>query len=419
MEELSFSIDVKYQINLVNHSSETKMTTLTNQQARRFILLKQGLIGEYRFIGKLGILEFIKQAGCIQFDPIDVCGKNSELVLQSRISGVSKQMLFELLYEERQLIDHFDKNLAIIHVDDWKYFDRVREGHRNYYKDQTEINEITEEIRAVISEKGVVSSKDLKFDQRLIWDWGQNTKLSRAALETMYAGGDLVIHHKKGSMKYYALLEDTFDEKFCQSVEPFENEFDYTKWRCLRRISAGGLMWNKPSDAWLMIRNMKSDQRSLIFKELIDEKKIIEVSVIGIKEPLYCVKEDETLLERAMSNEKLTYRTELIAPLDNLIWDRKLIRAIFDFSYTWEIYMPAEKRKYGYYVLPILSGEQFIGRIELNKDKKNRKLILKNIWFEKGVCLDQQLINDLIGCLNRFGAFNECDIIDFGSFISV
>ena len=395
------------------------MTTLTNQQARRFILLKQGLIGEYRFIGKLGILEFIKQAGCIQFDPIDVCGKNSELVLQSRISGVSKQMLFELLYEERQLIDHFDKNLAIIHVDDWKYFDRVREGHRNYYKDQTEINEITEEIRAVISEKGVVSSKDLKFDQRLIWDWGQNTKLSRAALETMYAGGDLVIHHKKGSMKYYALLEDTFDEKFCQSVEPFENEFDYTKWRCLRRISAVGLMWNKPSDAWLMIRNMKSDQRSLIFKELIDEKKIIEVSVIGIKEPLYCVKEDETLLERAMSNEKLTYRTELIAPLDNLIWDRKLIRAIFDFSYTWEIYMPAEKRKYGYYVLPILSGEQFIGRIELNKDKKNRKLILKNIWFEKGVCLDQQLINDLIGCLNRFGAFNECDIIDFGSFISV
>ena len=394
------------------------MLTLTNQQARRFILLKQGLIGEYRFTGKAGILDFIKQAGCIQFDPIDVCGKNSELVLQSRLSGFSKQMLFELLYEDRQLIDHFDKNLAIIHVDDWKYFDRVREGHRNNYKDQTEINEITEEIRAVIREKKVVSSKDLKFDQRLIWDWGQNTKLSRAALETMYAGGDLVIHHKKGSMKYYALLEDTFDEKFCQSVEPFENEFDYTKWRCLRRISAVGLMWNKPSDAWLMIRNMKSEQRSLIFKELIDEKKIIEVSVIGIKEPLYCVKEDETLLERAMSNEKLTYRTELIAPLDNLIWDRKLIRAIFDFSYTWEIYMPAEKRKYGYYVLPILSGEQFIGRIELNKDKKNRKLILKNIWFEKGVCLDQQLINDLIGCLNRFGAFNDCDIIDLGSFIS-
>lgn len=392
------------------------MTTLTNQQARRFILLKQGLIGEYRFKGKSGILDFIKQAGCIQFDPIDVCGKNSELVLQSRISGVSKQMLFELLYEDRQLIDHFDKNLAIIHVDDWKCFNRVREGYRNYHKDQTEITEITEEIRAVIRGKGAVSSKDLRFNQRLIWDWGQHTKLSRAALETMYAGGELVIHHKKGSVKYYSLLEDTFDEKFCESVEPFENELEYTKWRCLRRISAVGLMWNKPSDAWLMIRNMKSAQRTLIFNELIEEKKIIEVSVIGIKDPLYCVKEDETLLERAMSNEKLTHRTELIAPLDNFIWDRKLIRGIFDFTYTWEIYMPVEKRKYGYYVLPILSGEQFIGRLEVSRDKKNRKLILKNIWFEKGVCLTPLLKTELISCLNRFGVFNECDIIDLGNF---
>lgn len=392
------------------------MTTLTNQQARRFILLKQGLIGEYRFKGKSGILDFIKQAGCIQFDPIDVCGKNSELVLQSRIRGVSKQMLFELLYEDRQLIDHFDKNLAIIHVDDWKCFNRVREGYRNYHKDQTEITEITEEIRAVIREKGAVSSKDLRFDQRLIWDWGQNTKLSRAALETMYAGGELVIHHKKGSVKYYSLLEDTFDEQFCKSVAPFENELEYTKWRCLRRISAVGLMWNKPSDAWLMIRNMKSAQRTLIFNELIEEKKIIEVSVIGIKDPLYCVKEDETLLDRAMSNEKLTHRTELIAPLDNFIWDRKLIRGIFDFTYTWEIYMPVEKRKYGYYVLPILSGEQFIGRLEVSRDKKNRKLILKNIWFEKGVCLTPLLKTELISCLNRFGVFNECDIIDLGNF---
>lgn len=175
-------------------------------------------------------------------------------------------------------------------------------------------------------------------------------------------------------------------------------------------------MWNKPSDAWLMIRNMKSAQRTLIFNELIEEKKIIEVSVIGINDPLYCVKEDETLLERAMSNEKLTYRTELIAPLDNFIWDRKLIRGIFDFTYTWEIYMPVEKRKYGYYVLPILSGEQFIGRLEVSRDKKNRKMILKNIWFEKGVCLTPYLKTELISCLNRFGVFNECDIIDLGNF---
>ena len=79
---------------------------LSKGEVRKFILYKQGLLGDYRFIGKSGVLDFIRQAGCIQFDPIDVCGKNAEIVLQSRISGFTKQMLFELLYTDRKLLDY-------------------------------------------------------------------------------------------------------------------------------------------------------------------------------------------------------------------------------------------------------------------------------------------------------------------------
>jgi uncharacterized protein YcaQ len=75
----------------------------TNRQARRFMLLKHGLIDNYKFIGKEGVLAFVHQAGCIQYDPIDVCGKNAELVLQSRLKGFIKQMLYSLLYEDRSL----------------------------------------------------------------------------------------------------------------------------------------------------------------------------------------------------------------------------------------------------------------------------------------------------------------------------
>lgn len=85
---------------------------LTKKEARQFILLKQGLLGDYRFEGKQGVLDYVGQAGCIQFDPIDVCGKNAEIVLQSRIKKFKKSMLYELLYKDRQLIDYFDKNLA-------------------------------------------------------------------------------------------------------------------------------------------------------------------------------------------------------------------------------------------------------------------------------------------------------------------
>ena len=74
------------------------MQTITKQQAGQFILAKQGLIGSYRFIGKAGAFDYIRQAGCIQFDPVDVCGKNAELPLQSRVKGFRKSMLRELLY---------------------------------------------------------------------------------------------------------------------------------------------------------------------------------------------------------------------------------------------------------------------------------------------------------------------------------
>ena len=102
--------------------------TLTKQQARQFMLLKHGLIGERKFIGKDGVLAFVRQAGCIQFDPIDVCGKNAELVLQSRVKGFTKKMLYELLYEDRKLIDYFDKNLAIMAFEDWR---RILNGSEN------------------------------------------------------------------------------------------------------------------------------------------------------------------------------------------------------------------------------------------------------------------------------------------------
>ena len=89
------------------------MTELKNIQARQFILAKQGLLGSYRFFGKEGAYEYIRQAGCIQYDPVDVCGKNAELTLQSRVKGFQKTMLEELLYRDRLLVDYADKELSI------------------------------------------------------------------------------------------------------------------------------------------------------------------------------------------------------------------------------------------------------------------------------------------------------------------
>lgn len=380
---------------------------LTNQQARRFMLLKHGLIDGYKFAGKQGVLDFVRQAGCIQFDPIDVCGKNAELVLQSRVKDFTKQLLYSLLYEDRTLLDYFDKNLSIIQTADWPYFRRYREAYKTGGRSHGEVNVVCEEIRNIIREKGAVSSADIGFNDTVNWYWS-DTKLSRAALETMYFRGDLVVHHKKGTIKYYDLAENGVVVELLNTPEPYPDELDHQKWRVLRRIGAVGLLWNKSSDAWLNIWGLKSAGRNEIFRQLLAEEKILEITIDGIKDKLYCLSTDRCLLEAVLQEPKLKPRCELIAPLDNMLWDRRLIKSLFDFDYKWEIYTPETQRKYGYYVLPLLYGDRFIGRVEAICDRKTKTLVVKNIWYEKEVKQTKRLQTAIDNCIYNFANFNEC-----------
>lgn len=383
---------------------------LTQREARKFILFKQGLFGDYRFAGKSGILDFIRQAGCIQFDPIDVCGKNAEIVLQSRISGFSKEMLYELLYVERKLLDYFDKNLAIIPTENWKYFERERENHRKWERSQEEIKEVHKKIITAISERGPLRSADLDLSQKVDWYWN-STKLSRAALEHLYFSGELAIHHKSGSMKYYDLIENCIPGYILNQPEPYPCDFEHKKWRVLQRIGSVGLLWNRASDAWLGISGLKAEERNTIFSELLSEARIASVKVENIDYVLYCRAEDIKLIENIKQETHTKQRCEFIAPLDNMMWDRKLIKALFGFEYKWEIYTPAKERKYGFYVLPILYGDSFVGRIEVVADVKKGVLIIKNIWFEEGVKQTKKLLSEIDKCVKRFAKFNKCDCI--------
>lgn len=118
------------------------------------MLLKCGLLGEYRFTGKQGALNFVRQAGCIQFDPVDVCGKNAELTLQSRVKGFTKQTLYEFLYVDRKLLDYPDKNLSILPTEDWPYFERYRKAARESGKRFPELSGLEEQAKEWIRETG-------------------------------------------------------------------------------------------------------------------------------------------------------------------------------------------------------------------------------------------------------------------------
>ena len=397
------------------------MLTLTNKQARQFILLKHGLLGAHKFIGKQGALEFVRQAGCIQFDPVDSCGKNAELTLQSRVKNFTKQTLSELLYTDRSLVDFPDKNLSIFPTEDWPYFQRYRQAAKDGGRNFPELEELEKQAIEYIRINGAVSSDDLPIQGSIHWHssihwsgvWNGNTNAARAVLEQLYSTGVLIIHHKNGSRKYYDLADKYLPAQLLDSPDPLPDDFAHKKWRVLRRIGAVGLLWNRPSDAWLNIWDMKSLERIQIFKELLSEGKILAVQVEGISAELYYRAEDHPLLETVLENRDYKPRCEFLAPLDCFLWDRKLIKALFDFEYSWEIYTPAPKRKYGFYVLPILYGDRFAGRIEAVCQSKTNVLLIKNIWYEDGVRQTKKLLSEIDKTLKRFARFNQCGSIQF------
>jgi hypothetical protein len=390
--------------------------TMTREQARRFILSKQGLLGKYRFAGKEGTYQYVRQAGCIQYDPVDVCGKNAELTLQSRVRGFTKKMLADLLYKDRLLVDYTDKELSIWPREDWPFFSSYRDTSKLHGAGFPGIPELEEQAVAYIRENGPVSSDTLPIQGKVFWhssmhwsgNWHGTSPAARSVLEQLYTDGVLLIHHKNGSRKFYDLADKYFSQDLLNAKNPCPDETSFRAWRIRRRIGAVGLLWNRRSDAFLGIE-MTAEQRNAAFEKLEAEGTIRKTVVEGIRSPLYFLTEDLPLVEAVLSDAiDLRQRLEFLAPLDPVLWDRKLVEAIWDYQYSWEIYTPAEKRKFGYYVLPMLYGEKLAGRIEAAADRKAETLVIKNIWYEPGIRQTKKLNAAVDAAVKRLAKFNDC-----------
>ena len=395
------------------------MLTVTLDQARQFILLRQGLLGEHRFIGKNGAYQYVRQAGCIQFDPVDVCGRNAELTLQSRVKGITRKTLSDLLYRDRLLVDYSDKELSIWPIEDWPYFADYRERSIEHGKQFPGIPELEEKAVAYIRKHGPVSSDTLPIEGTVFWHssmhwsghWDKDSLAARSVLEQLYTDGVLLIHHKTGSRKYYDLADKYLPAELLSAPNPCPDEASWLCWRVKRRIGAVGLLWNRNSTAWLGI-NMATEQRNASFDRLEKDGVITPVQVEGIRFPLYMLTDDLPLLESVTAGQaSLKPRLEFLAPLDPMLWDRKLIEAVWGYRYSWEIYTPVVKRKYGYYVLPVLWGDRLIGRIEPKADRKAKSLTVQNVWLEPGVRRTKKLSGQIDRAVQRLARFNGCSVL--------
>ena len=385
---------------------------ITNTQARRFLLKHQGLFPPRAANGKKDIMAYFERVGCIQYDPLNIVGHNSDLVLQARAADFRPSMLRELLYEDRLLVDGWDKVMSIYPVEDWPCFQRRRDAEvRRQESRGPDLLPVLPQVQEAIRKRGPLSSLELDFNDPINWPWGP-TRMSRAALESLYFSGELIIHHKVHTRKVYDLASRHLTADLLSAPDPNQSQEDFYAWALLRRIGGIGLLWNRASDAWVGISGLKSGERQAAVDRLMVEGKLTEVQVDGIEWPCYLRSADLSTLQESLDENVPAPQAAIIAPLDNLLWDRRFIENLFGFAYRWEVYKPAEQREYGYYVLPVLYGDRFVARFEPGRDKKNGVVTIKNWWWEADVEVTAEMQSALQQAFHHFIAYLGAEQIE-------
>lgn len=386
-----------------------QVINLSKDKLRKFLIVYQGLGYPGVFQGYDGIRDFVKRVGCMQYDPLNVVGRNIDLMLQSRIDNYKTHMLDTLMYEDRILIDGWDKMMSVYCTEDWPYFKRLR------MRKKLEIEKVlagrnsgeaimyVDTIRNYLKKNGASLPSGIDLGQvQNGGRWGHG-KLSSAAMDYMFNIGIIGVKEKKNVQKVYDLIENILPKEVLNKEDPFDSDKSFYKWYFKRRIGSIGVYWDRNGGGWLGHFVSDKKLRKEILQELCEEGQLLRIDVDGINENFYIRAEDLKMLPAAEND--LEKKVNFLAPLDNLLWDRKLVKDIFDFEYSWEVYIPAQKRKYGYYVLPVLYGDRLVARFEPEAHRGNAVLKIKNWWWEDGVEVTEDVVDNVLDCFERFCRF--------------
>lgn len=385
------------------------MKFYSKKEARHLLCRYHNLDGAEALSGKTGVEKIMQRIHSIQYDPLNVVARNADLVLQARVKDYKEQDLYDLLYKGHKLVDGFDKEMCIYESKDFGCFRHVRSEHLKQvvltlqYRNQMGVLDILDEVREFVAKHGKTGTKDISIGEVRESSWGPK-KLSSAALDYLFNSGEFCVAEKRGTQKYFDLTERVLaDIDFPREQDMTIEEF--LEWYIERRLQSVGLIWNKAGGAWQGHFVGDNELRSSMLQTLVEKNKIEEVRVEGIDETFYVPKGMEAYMEYQTSDSYARF----IAPLDNMMWDRQMVEALFGFAYRWEVYTPVVKRKYGYYVLPVLYNGELIARFEAEPVHQAGAFVIKNWWWEAGIQPDDDMMETIEQEMQRFAEFLQVE----------
>jgi len=325
------------------------------------------------------VLEVIRRLGSIQFDPVAVAGRNHDLMLHARVAGYEPAWCDEL-YERRAIFEATNKALSFVPVEEFPWFRQAmgRKGPRFHNAALAENVAVAERVLERIRTDGPLSSLDFERESGATRDWfGMPENAVRSVLEAYTVAGAIGLARREGNVRYYDLLERLLPVEVLASEVP---ERDQVRHKLLSRYRAHGLLG--PGGAGgTFARIADPAERNEARRELVESGALVPVDVEGIRGKRLVLAEELALLQ---APPEPTPSVAFIAPFDSLLWDTALLARLFDFEFVWEGFFPAAKRRWGYYVLPIVFGDRFVGRIEPRIDRERARVEVLGLWWEAG-----------------------------------
>ena len=358
---------------------------VTAEAARRFFVTRQFLAPARSLGGESkGVLEVFRRLGSVQLDPLSVAGRNHDLVLHARVAGYEPAWS-DRLYQRRKIFETYNKGLSLVLTEEFPWF-RGTLSRRSpaLIKENAAVAErVLERIRA----EGPLSALDFEREQGPTTDWfGMPTNVVREVLEAYSVMSVLGLARRDGNRRYYDLIERLLPGEVLAREIPPKEQFRH---KLLSRFRAHGLLGlGSGADIFGGLGYAKPDPRlpghpgrTALREQLVDEGELVPVDIEGVRGKRLVLRDEVGLLEAPPEPPP---SVAFLPPFDPVVWDRKLLGSLFGFDYVWELFVPPAKRRWGWYVLPILFGDRLVGRIEPRIEHDDACVSVLHLWWEDG-----------------------------------
>lgn len=372
------------------------------KRLRRLALASQGLLQAQPYgRGLAGARKAISHIGYVQVDTISVVQRAHHHVFHSRVPGFKPAMTNQML-REGDIFEYWAHAAAFLPVADFRfslpYKHAIKSGQTHWYRnpDKTLMGELLARIRS----DGPLRSRDVESSTRKQtgwWDW----KPAKKALEQLYMQGDLMVCDREGFQKTYDLTERVLPSHVnsqMPTLEEFAQHLVDQQLRCHGFVSLKGLTYQRRNPA------LRKAVKTLIEERLL-QGELERVDVSG--------GETFVLVSGALDQPlpRLRSRMLILSPFDNSVIQRQRLKAVFGYDYQLECYVPEARRQYGYFCLPLLYRDAFIGRMDCKAHRKSRHLEIKLLHLEPHRFDEEAVVAAFADAIRQFCHFQECDSV--------